>query len=78
MGFKTVTVPIAILNEKAKSCLLAIVYSTVVLRETAEIVEIKPRIPSAPFSIQRGAVRKKGTDSLAGSVVMGQGEMVSN
>ena len=26
----------------------------------------------------RGAVRKKGTNSLAGSVVLGQGEMVSN
>lgn len=30
------------------------------------------------LSVSKRAVRKKGTDSLAGSVVMGQGEMVSN
>ena len=32
----------------------------------------------AAFWYIRGAVRKKGTDSLAESVVIGQGEMVSN
>jgi len=31
-----------------------------------------------PFSIYRGAIRKKGTDCLAGSVVIGQGEMASD
>jgi len=32
----------------------------------------------AAFPYLKGAVRKKGTDYLAGSVVTGQGEMVSN
>jgi len=32
----------------------------------------------AAFPYLREAVRKKGTDSLAGSVVIGKGEMVSN
>jgi len=31
-----------------------------------------------PFCMWRGAIRKKGTDSLAGSVVTGQGHMISN
>lgn len=30
------------------------------------------------FQYLKGAVRGKGTDSSAGSVVMGQGEVVSN
>ncbi len=30
------------------------------------------------FQYLKGAVRRKGTDSLAGSVMTGQGEMVSN
>ena len=32
----------------------------------------------AAFRYLRGAVRRKGTDSAAGSVVTGPGEMVSN
>ena len=31
-----------------------------------------------PFNIYRGAISKKGTDSVAGSRVTGQREMVSN
>jgi len=31
-----------------------------------------------PLPIYRGAVRRKGTDSLAGSAVIGQRQMVSN
>ena len=35
--------------------------------------------PESSLSVSKGgAVRKKGTDSLAGFVVTGQGEMVSN
>ena len=33
---------------------------------------------SVPFQYLKGAVGKKGTGSLAGSVVTGQEEMVSN
>ena len=33
--------------------------------------------PESGLSVSKGAVRKKGTDALAGSVVIGQGEMVS-
>jgi len=37
-----------------------------------------PGRPESGLSVSKGAVRKKGTDSLVGSVVTGQGEMVSN
>ena len=39
-----------------------------------------PGRPSRGLSLSKGgcAVRQKGTDSLAGSVLIGQGEMVSN
>jgi len=40
-------------------------------------VENAPRRAESSLSL-REAVRKKGTDSLAGSVVLGKGEMVSN
>jgi len=30
------------------------------------------------FQYQKGAIRKKGTDSFAGSVLLGQGKMVSS
>jgi len=34
--------------------------------------------PERDLSVPRGAIWKKGVDSLAGSAVIGQGEMVSN
>ena len=41
--------------------------------------EKAPRRPDSGLSVCKGeAVRKKGTDTVAGSVVTGQGEMVSD
>ena len=37
-----------------------------------------PGTVSSCLSISKGVVREKGTDSVAGSVVTGQGETVSN
>ena len=39
--------------------------------------EKAPGRPKNSLSVSKGAVGKKGTDSLAGSVVIGQGEMSS-
>jgi len=37
-----------------------------------------PRPPQSSLSISKGAVRRKGTDSLIGDVVTDQGEVGSN
>jgi len=41
-------------------------------------MEKAARRPESSLSVSKGAVRKKRTDSLAASVVTGQGEKVSN